>query len=338
MAKPLSDALALAPHPSEPIPVLSPSVVAPPSTDRIGARRRIAETPLHVFPVGLSTPWFGSLLDTAESVAVLDRYVERGGNFITTSDDFSGGRADEILGRWMLARGLRDHLVVSSRIGLVGGLGTGPRAIVRAVDETLTRLRTDHLDLVSLVESNIPLDEMLAAVDVLVAAGKVRHVAAVDFGPERLFEARILVSHAFPSISAIEVRFNLLERTHVEGDLELLAKAQGLSILPSSALAHGFLAGSVRTKRDARTAPRGILAAAHLHRRGLRTVGALDTIAAELGCSVAAVALAWTLSRASVTAPIVSLGSVAHVDAVVEAARIRLTRSHLALLERRSSL
>ncbi|NQX12965.1 aldo/keto reductase [Microbacteriaceae bacterium VKM Ac-2855] len=319
-------------HPSGPVPDLAPIATVPRD---LAVRRGLGDSPHSVFPVSLGAAALGTRADAPQSVEVLDRYTAWGGNVVVTSQAYAGGRGEEILGQWMIARRNRDAMVVVSRIGPSAEHGSTPRALVRSVEEALARLRTDRLDVLALYpNSTIRLDEMLSAADVLITAGKIRAVAASGFSAEALFEARVLAAHGLPRFCAAEVRYNLLERHHAEGDVSLVAAGQGLALVPTVPLAHGFLAGIVRSRRAARSTARGSLAAEHLGRRGLRMLGAIDGIAAEIDAHPAAVAVAWLLGRPHVATTAVNLASPDEVDAVVRAAAIRLEPEHAVALER----
>lgn len=317
-------------HPSGPLPDFEPGRAVD-----LGTRRPLGESSHSVFPVALGAAAFGSRIDAPTAVAVLDRYTAWGGNALVASPAYGAGRSEEVIGQWMIARKNRADMVLSARIGPSPEHGSSPRALVRSVEETLTRLRTDRLDVLSLYPNEaIRLDEMLSAADVLLTAGKIRAVAASGFTAEALFEARVLAAHGLPRLCAAEVRYNLLERRHAEGDVTLVAAGQGLSLVATVPLAHGFLAGLVRSRREARTASRGSLAAGHLDRRGLRMLTALDGIAGELRAAPAGVALAWLLARPQLAATVVNVASPLEVDTVVRAAAIALDDGHVAALDR----
>ncbi|NQX26739.1 aldo/keto reductase [Microbacteriaceae bacterium VKM Ac-2854] len=317
-------------HPSGPIPDYAP--VRP---SDLGVRRALGESSHSVFPVALGAAAFGSRIDAPTTVSVLDRYTDWGGNALVASPAYGAGRSEEIIGQWMIARKNRDAMVIAARIGPSPEHGSSPRALVRSVEETLTRLRTDRLDVLSLYpNAAIRLDEMLSAADVLLTAGKIRAVGASGFTAEALFEARVLAAHGLPRLCAAEVRYNLLERGHAEGDVTLVAAGQRLSLVATVPLAHGFLAGLVRSRREARTASRGSLAAGHLDRRGLRLLAALDGIAGELEAAPAGVALAWLLARPHLAATVVNVASPIEVDTVVRAAALALGDGHVSALDR----
>lgn len=318
-------------HPSAPIPVQGPPVGQ-------GVRTALGESGLSVFPLIVGSAEFGWHVDLESSHAILDAYVELGGNAVHTSDSHASGRSEHIIGQWVHSRGLRDDLVIAVRIGgHPDHPGLGPVNLVRAVESSLTRLRTDHIDMLYLdgdADHGTALEDALATVEWLIEAGKVRALGAFGFTAPQLVEARILSSAGLPRVTALDVPYNLLRRDPFEGDLRLVAGAQSIAVTPSQALAHGFLAGRYRSRALAGSSVRGSQLAASMNRRGSRTLRALDTLGAELGVSDAAVSLAWLLAQKTVVAPIVNVYSPAHVEELVQGVGVKLGRSQLADLAR----
>lgn len=318
-------------HPSAPIPVQGPS---------IGANVRVAfgESGFDVFPLILGGAEFGWNVDLESSHAILDAYAELGGNAVHTSDSFSSGRSEHIIGQWIHSRGLRDEIVLAVRVGgHADNPGLGSVNLIRAVEASLTRLRTDRIDVLYLdatTDAASALEDTLATAEWLVETGKVRTIGAVGYTPAQLVEARIYSSAGFPRITVLDVPFNVLRRHEFDSDLRLVAGAQGMAVTPSHALEHGFLAGRQRTRVRGALSVRGAQLAANLNRRGSRTLRALDAVGAELGVPDAAVALAWLLAQKLVTAPIVNAYAPQHVEELVQGVGVRLSRAQLADIAR----
>ncbi|MCR2794376.1 aldo/keto reductase [Microbacterium sp. zg.Y625] len=318
-------------HPSAPIPVVGPPVGT-------GVRTVLGESGLSVFPFILGGAEFGWHVDLESSHAILDAYLELGGNAVHTADSYAGGRSEHIIGQWIHSRGLRDDLVVAVRVGAhPEHPGLGPVNLVRAVEASLTALRTDRIDVLYLdggSDRGTALESALATVEWLVEAGKVRAVGAFGFTAPQLVEARILSSAGLPRLTTLDVPYNLLRRADFEGDLRLVAGAQSIAVTPSQALEHGFLAGRHRSRSRVGASVRGAQLAASINRRGTRTLKALDALGAELGVPDAAVALAWVLAQKTVVAPIVNVYSPTHVEELVQGVGVKLGRSQLAELAR----
>jgi aryl-alcohol dehydrogenase-like predicted oxidoreductase len=317
-------------HPSAPIPVQGPAV---------GGNVRVAlgETGFDVFPLMLGGAEFGWNVDLESSHGILDAYVELGGNALHTADSFAGGRSEHILGQWIHSRGVRDDIVLAVRIGAhPDNPGLGPVNLVRAVEASLTRLRTDCIDVLYLDATAGPvmLEDTLATAEWLVESGKARSLGAFGFTAEQLVEARILASAGYPRFTVLDVPYNVLRRQDFDGDLRLVAGAQGMAVTPSHALEHGYLAGRHRQRARTSLSVRGAQLASSMNRRGSRTLRALDAVGSELGVPDAAVAVAWLLAQRVVAAPIVNAYAPVQVEELVQGVGVRLSRAQLAEIAR----
>lgn len=303
-------------------------------------RHSIADTGLLVHPLALGCSVFGWTVDGADSLRILDRHRALGGNFLDTADSYSAGRSEVLIGTWLRSRRAREGTVIATKIGRnPDHPGLSPRSITGAVHASLQRLGTDYIDLLyfHLDDPYVPLEESLGAVDALIHRGQVRHLAASNFSAERLMEARVLSANGLPRFVALETHFNLVHREPFESSLALVTRAQGMTVLPYFALAHGFLAGRYRTKIEATGTSRAGRAAGYLNRRSLRVLAVVDRIAAEHGVQPATIALAWLLARDAAMVPVAGAGHPDHVDALVAAAGIRLGRADMVELDRVSA-
>ena len=320
-------------HPSAPIPVQGPSVGS-------NVRVPLGDSGAEVFPLILGGAEFGWNVDLESSHAILDAYVELGGNAVHTSDSFSGGRSEHIIGQWLHSRGLREDIVLAVRVGgHADNPGLGSVNLIRSVEASLTRLRTERIDILSLdatTDSTTALEDTLATAEWLVESGKVGAIGAIGYTAAQLVEARILASAGYPRITILDVPFNVLRRHEFDADLRLVAGAQGMAVTPSHALEHGFLAGRQRTRLRGSLSVRGAQMAANLNRRGTRTLRALDAVGTELGVPDAAVAVAWLLSQKLVTAPIVNAYAPQHVEELAQGVGVRLSRAQLSDIARAS--
>ena len=295
---------------------------------------RIASTTLDVFPLCLGGNVFGWTADEGQSFAVLDAYAAAGGNFIDTADAYSawvpghaGGESETILGRWMAARGNRDRMVIATKVGKLPGLaGLSAPTIRAAAEGSLRRLRTDRIDLyyAHADDAATPLAETLGAFDALVREGKVRHIAASNYTAARLAEALALATRAgLARFVALQPHYNLAHRGDYEGALAELCVRERLACFPYYALASGFLAGKYRPGANV-ASQRAAGATKYLDDRGLRILAALDAIAAARATTVAAVALAWLLTRPGVAAPIASARTPEQLTELLPLASLRL--------------
>lgn len=319
------------PHPSSPITLQGPG---------LGSHVRVplGETGFDVFPLFLGGGEFGWNVDAPAAFEILDTYAELGGNAVQTADSYAAGRSEHIVGSWMRSRGRRDDTVLAVRVGRhPDNPGLGSVNLVRAVEASLTRLGTDRIDVLSLDSAGddpAMLEDTLATSEWLVESGKVRAIGAHGYTAAQLVEARILSSAGYPRITVLDVPYNVLRRDEFDGDLRLVAGAQGMAVTPSHPLAHGFLAGELRTRDQQARSVRGSQLAANLNRRGSRVLRALDAVGSELGVPDAAVAVAWLLAQKIVTAPIVNAFASHHVVECMRAVGVRLSRSHLSDIAR----
>jgi aryl-alcohol dehydrogenase-like predicted oxidoreductase len=300
----------------------------------------IGTSDLEVFPLAMSGNVFGWTADDPTTNAILDEYVERGGNFIDTADSYAAGRSETMIGNWMRNRRNRNDIVVATKVGKsADNPGLRARVLTRAVHASLQRLGTDRIDLLYLHidDQSVEFEETLLAVDELIRAGKVRYFGGSDHTGNRLIEARIASAQlGVAPMVALQNHYNLVHRTEYEGGLAHVAAQQRLGVMPRFALASGFLTGKYRQKADLAKNQRGGEVSKLLNRRGLRILSALDEAAAAHEASVASIALAWLLTKPGVVAPVVSASSPEQVADLTASASIQLTRHQVTDLDRSS--
>lgn len=305
---------------------------------------RIGDSPLEIFPLGLGGNVFGMTAGAAASEAVLDAFVEGGGNHVDTADAYShwkpgnrGGESETILGEWMRRRGNRGSVLIATKVGAhpdFKGLDAG--TIARAAEASLRRLRTDYIDLyyAHFDEEGRPIEEIAGAFDRLVREGKVRSVGISNLSPERIEEwMRVARENGLAVPVALQPEYNLVSRRNYEQNVAPLAERHGLMVFPYFALASGFLSGKYRTAEDLEGAARAGRVKDYLNDDGLRVVEALDAVARERGAAIATVALAWLLARSTVTAPLASATRVEQLAELMAAPRLRLEPGEVELLD-----
>jgi aryl-alcohol dehydrogenase-like predicted oxidoreductase len=297
----------------------------------VGSMARLGRTDLDVFPLCLGGNVFGWTADEPQSFAVLDAYARAGGNFVDTANSYlvKGGESETIIGRWMAKRGNRDEIVLATKVG--GGKdrtvrNLEPEWIARAAEESLERLQTDVIDLyyAHFDDEQTPLEDTLRAFDALVRAGKVRHIAASNYSPERLEAALELQREkGLAEFTVLQPHYNLVERDF-ERTLLPLADAWDLAVLPYFALAKGFLTGKYRPGGDDIDSPRAESAREYLAGGGEAVLEALDQVAAAHDTTVAAVALAWLRAHPRVPAPIASARTEEQLAEILPSATLEL--------------
>ena len=266
------------------------------------------------------------------SFAVLDAYVEAGGNFIDTADSYmrpNMGISETIIGEWMAARGNRDSLVIATKVGSDGGLSAAN--IAQHVDGSLARLQTDRIDLYYAHKDvgDVPVEETVRAFDQTVRDGKVLHVAASNVPPDRLVESLELAAReGLAAYEWLQPHYNLLEREGYERDYAPIVERYGLSVAPYYALAAGFLTGKYRNQSAERRRRARAWCSQYLDDpRGERVLDALDEIALTRGVSVAAVAIDWLRAKPGIVAPIASARTVAQLGGILPTSRSTRARS-----------
>ncbi len=310
--------------------------------------RKLGSSDLEVFPLALGGNVFGWTADQDTSFAVLDAYTAAGGNFVDTADTYSswvegnsGGESETVLGKWLAARGNRADVLIATKVSQHPEYpGLSAANIKAAADASLRRLGTDHIDLyyTHYDKPEVPVEEIIGALDALVKAGKVRHIAASNISAERLaafleFSDR----EGLARYVALQPHYNLVSRDTYEGGLRDLAERENLAAVPYYALASGFLTGKYRPGTQVDSARAGG-AAKHLEtERGRRVLAALDEVAEAHGASVATVALAWLAAQPTVAAPIASARTVEQLPALLGVAELALTDEELVRLTQASA-
>jgi len=310
--------------------------------------RPLGTTGTAVSAYALGTMTFGAEADEAASHAMLDRYLEAGGNFVDTADVYSAGASEEIVGRWLERSGRRDEIVLATKAGF--GVGEGPNDaglgrlhLHRACEASLDRLGVDTIDLYQAHcwDPATPIEETLAVFDELVAAGKVRYVGVSNFTGWQLQRAALLggrPGHA--PVVTLQPQYSLLVR-EIEWELVPLCLAEGIGMLPWSPLGGGWLTG--KYSRDER--PSGATRLGEDPGRGQEAwdrrntertwavVDAVGEIADAQGASMAQVALAWVTRRPGVTSTILGTRTVEQLDDNLGAARVELDPEQVTRLD-----
>lgn len=314
--------------------------------------RRLGTTDLQVSPLCLGTMHFGWTADEGAAFAVMDAFVEAGGNFLDTADVYSrwvpgnpGGVSEEIIGRWMKARGNRDRLVIGTKVrGQMwqgpDGEGLGGPHIRRAVEESLRRLRVETIDLYQChwPDEDTPVEETLAVFAELIASGKVRDIGASNYTAAQLGAAlEVGVEKRLPPFVTLQPHYNLVHRTEFEEALAALCEREGLGVIPYSPLAGGFLTGKYRKGRPLPESRRAERAKGYMTDHGFAVIDALDGVAEARDTSVAAVALAWLLAKPAVTSPIVGANTPEQLRDLLAAPELRLTTEELEALNAASA-
>lgn len=314
-------------------------------------KRQLGRSGIHVPLLTFGGNVFGWTIDEKTSCSLLDALLDNGLNFIDTADVYSrwapgnaGGESETIIGNWLKHSGKRDQIILASKVGMDmgdGKSGLAAKYIRQAVEASLQRLQTDYIDLYQAHrdDEDTPLQETLSAFDALVREGKVRAIGASNYSAERLNEAlQVSADRGLVRYETLQPEYNLYDRACYETGLEQVALENELGVINYYSLASGFLSGKYRSKDDAAKSARGQgVVDKYLNERGLKIVNALVQVAEVYQASPTQVALAWQIARPGITAPIVSATSLAQVDELAKAARLRLKDEDVRLLSQASS-
>ncbi len=308
------------------------------------------KTGLSVSALCLGCMYFGTLLDEQTSWQMADQYFEAGGRFFDTANNYAfwingqrGGESEDVLGRWMKERQNRDQLFLATKVGARPTLngagfehaeGLSALAITRAIDESLTRLGTDYLDLyyAHIDDRTTPLEETLEAFDRLVKAGKVRYIGCSNIRAWRIEQARgISAAHNWASYCCVQQRYTYVRpgagtdfspQVSVNDDLLDYCKTYDDLAL----LAYSPLLGGAYTRSDRPFPPEysGPDTAARLR--------ALRTVSSQLGATLNQVVLAWLLHSRPVALPLIAASTGEQLQENIDALKLQLSPEQMALL------
>ncbi len=317
--------------------------------------RTLGRSGLIVSPLSLGTMTFGTKRwgaadDAAQTI--FNNYLDAGGNFIDTADVYAGGRSEELVGQYIAERSLRDQVVLATKFSFSGSSGgasagnpnlggNGRKNIHRALEGSLRRLKTDYIDLywMHVWDTVTPVEELLQSLGDLVKAGKIRYFAFSDLPAWYAAKAATLAQvHHVPGPIALQMEYSLVERT-IEQEHVPAARECGLSIVPWSPLAGGFLSGKYeRGDGDKKAAGEGRLSGSNpfgdskFTDRNWDILDTLRTVAGEMGKPVAQVALAWILAQPGVGSVLIGASKTEQLADNIASLDIQFTTEQLQTL------
>ena len=334
--------------------------------------RTLGRSGLAVSPFALGTMTFGTArwgMDEQGSRAVLDAYVEAGGNFIDTADVYASGEGETMIGRFIADRGLRDRLVLATKSGFATGQGphaggNGTKHVHAALEGSLRRLGTDAIDLywLHVWDGVTPAEELLETMASLVRAGKIRYWGLSNT-PAWYAAKLATLAHVrgLPGPIAMQYFYSLVNR-EVEDEHSPLAAEFGMGMVPWSPLAYGLLtgkydravveatpsrgaglpkdaakAGEQRPADDKRLDGANPFGDSLFTPRNWDIVEAIRRVADEVGQSLARVALAWVVGRPGVASTLMGVSRAAQVADNVAALDLALSAEHVAVLDAASA-
>jgi aryl-alcohol dehydrogenase-like predicted oxidoreductase len=312
-----------------------------------GQYRALGRTGLEIAPLVFGANVFGWTVDQPTAFALLDRFIDAGLNAVDTADVYArwvpgnqGGESETVIGHWLKSSpARRAKTLIITKVGSAqgpDGKSLSGRAIVAAIEGSLRRLQTDYVDLYlsHRPDAETPVEETLRAYEALIRQGKVRAIGSSNYDAAGLRAALDAAAQKrLPRYEVHQPEYNLYDRASYEGPLRDLCIAEGLGVITYYSLASGFLSGKYRSKADLAGSARGQAVGKYLDERGFRILKALDTLAAGHEAKPAEVALAWLMARKGVTAPIASATTVAQLDSLIRATRLKLSDADLQALD-----
>jgi aryl-alcohol dehydrogenase-like predicted oxidoreductase len=313
-------------------------------------KREIGTSGIKVHPLAFGGNVFGWTIDEKKSFEILDAFVDAGLDLIDTADVYSawvpgnkGGESETIIGNWLKHSGKRDKVVIATKVGKPmgeGKKGLSKAYINKAVEASLKRLQTDHIDLYQSHDDDqeTPLLETMEAFTDLIKAGKVRTIGASNYSGPRFREAlNVSAEHSLEAYQCLQPEYNLYMREHYEKELEPICREKQVGVISYYSLASGFLTGKYRSERDLSQSARGQGVKKFIDPRGYKILAALDKVSAAHDVSQAAVALAWIMVRPRITAPIASATKIEQLADLIKAVDLKLAAEDIDELNKASS-
>jgi aryl-alcohol dehydrogenase-like predicted oxidoreductase len=290
-----------------------------------------------------TSKWRSWVLDEDHAKPFFRAAIEKGINFFDTADVYSQGASEEVTGRALKEFAKRDEVVIATKVN--GPMGPGPndkglsrKHIMSGIDASLKRLGVDHVDLYQIhrFDYETPIEETLEALHDVVKAGKARYIGASSMYAWQF--AKMLATsekQGWVRFSSMQPQYNLVYREE-EREMLPLCKAEGIGVIPWSPLARGFLAGGRAKPGEGNTerartdefAPR-----LYYREPDFAVVDAVEEIAKARGLSNMQIALAWVLKNATITAPIIGVSKLGHLEEAVAAVEVKLTDEEIKALE-----
>jgi aryl-alcohol dehydrogenase-like predicted oxidoreductase len=313
-------------------------------------KRELGKSGIMVSPFCFGGNVFGWTVDEKQSFEILDAFVDSGFEFIDTADVYSkwvpgnkGGESETIIGNWLRKSGKRDKVIIATKVGKPmgeGKQGLSKAYITKAVEDSLKRLQTDHIDLYQSHDDDkiTSFEETLSAFTDLMKQGKVRAIGASNYSAARLKEAlEVSKINNLARYETLQPEYNLYDREGYEKDLEPLCIENNIGVITFYSLASGFLTGKYRSEADLGKSARGGGVKKYLTPRGFKILAALDEVAAQYKTTPAAVAIAWVIARPGISAPIASATSLKQLHDTTQAVHLDLSEDAIKLLDESSS-
>lgn len=289
---------------------------------------------------------FGWTVNEKDSFELLDNIFDMGINHIDTADVYSrwadgnsGGESERIIGKYFQQRGNRDKYIIATKVGSSmqqgGEKDISKGHIMKAVEDSLKRLKTDYIDLyyTHWDDNKTPVEETLGAYQQLIKEGKVRYIGASNLSPERLKESLDAArKEGLPKYQVFQPEYSLVQRDKFEFGIRDICMQNELGVASYFSLASGFLTGKYDSVEDIKGTSRERFLKDYFDERGKNVLKALKDISDHRNISQAAVALSWIMQRPGITAPIASVSKKEHLKSFMEAMKLKLSNEEMNIL------
>ena len=312
-------------------------------------KRELGNSGIEVAPLAFGGNVFGWTIDEPTSFKLLDAFVDAGFNLIDTADVYSrwkegnhGGESETIIGNWMKQRGNRDKVIIATKVGSDMGEGKSLKKnyIFKAVEDSLKRLQTDHIDLYQshFDDLSTPVEETMDAYAELVKQGKVKAIGASNLSIERLKQSvEYSESKGLPRYETLQPLYNLYDREGFEKELQPFSLQNNIGVINYYSLASGFLTGKYRSENDLSKSARGGGVKKYLNDRGFKILQALDEVAKRYNTKPATISLAWLMAQPAIAAPIASATNTEQLNDLIASANLKLDKEAIDVLNKASA-
>jgi aryl-alcohol dehydrogenase-like predicted oxidoreductase len=298
----------------------------------------------------MGTMQFGWSLDEADTHRILSASFDAGINFLDTADIYSrwvdgnpGGVSETFIGSWMKQNNIpRDQIVLATKVR--GQMGKGPNDqglsrvhIINAVEASLRRLQTDHIDLYQShwTDDDTPIEETLRAFDDLTKQGKIRYVGASNYAAWELVQALWTSDkNSLVRYDSLQPHYNLIHRDEFERELHAVCKAYEIAVIPYSPLAGGFLTGKYRRNSPLPESKRAEGRKSAMTDKNLALIDEMEVIALCHSATISQVALAWMLADPVITSPIIGATSIEQLNENLGVLQVKLDEDEITLLNK----
>ena len=301
--------------------------------------RRLGRSGLKISSLVLGTLNFGNPTPKEEAIQIIDRAIDAGINLFDCADVYAGGESERILGKALARNGKRKDVLITSKVFMRTGpgpndLGNTKHHIINSCEESLRRLKTDYIDIYFLhrTDFDVPQEESLGGLDLLIRQGKVRYVGSSTHPAWRIVEALMTADrYHYPKFICEQPPYNLLDR-RIENEIVPMCQAYDLGLITWSPLAQGVLAGRYTDPSNLPEGSRGAQKRTYAERitqKGVEVSLKLEERAKGKGCTVAQLAVAWILNQPGITGAIIGPKTLEQLEDLLLSADIILDEPDL---------